>query len=91
LVSQSDVIRREAFGSRLLDAKHGDVIFRFPDTVQAGHEEKMLFASSDLLCRFSPWFKQCTLPPPLSSCSFALICFCLISRSVADISVAWRI
>src|SRR5579859_5073755 len=67
LVSQADIIRREAFGARLLDPRHGDIIFRFPETGLGGHEEKTLFASSDLLCRFSPWFKQCNPPPPSSS------------------------
>src|SRR5579859_3843211 len=62
MVSQADMIRREAFGAKLLDPRHGDIIFRFPETGSPGHEEKTLFASSDLLVRFSPWFKQCTDP-----------------------------
>lgn len=62
MVSQADIIRREAFGARLLDPRHGDIIFRFPETGSPGHEEKTLFASSDLLIRFSSWFKQCTIP-----------------------------
>ena len=62
--SLTDSIRREAFGARLLDAKHGDIIFRFPDTARPdlGKEESVLFASYDLLSRFSPYFKQCTRP-----------------------------
>jgi len=63
LVSQTDIIRREAFGARLLDPRHGDIIFRFPETGSPGHEEKTLFANSDLLVRFSSWFKQCTTLP----------------------------
>jgi hypothetical protein len=59
-VAQNDAIRRESFGARLLDPQHGDVIFRFPDNVKANHEEKMLFASSDLLYSFATYFKQCT-------------------------------
>jgi hypothetical protein len=62
-VHQTDAIRREAFGARLLDPKHGDVVIRFPETVQAlDREEKCLFASSEILCAFSPYFKNCTSP-----------------------------
>jgi len=64
MVSRTDLLRREVFGSRLLDPRHGDVIFRFPDAVQQNLEEKCLYASSDLLCRFSPWFKSCTFLTP---------------------------
>jgi hypothetical protein len=61
-IAQADAIRRESFGARLLDARHGDIIFRFPETAQSG-DEKHLFASSDLLCSFSPYFKQRTFYP----------------------------
>jgi len=68
LYTQADAIRRETFGGHLLDPKHGDVIFRFPETAQQGLEgEKTLFASSDLLVRFSPYFRRCTLSPHLNS------------------------
>jgi hypothetical protein len=64
-VHQTDAIRREAFGARLLDPKHGDVVIRFPETVQAlDREEKCLFAASEILCAFSPYFKNCMFPPP---------------------------
>ena len=64
-VHQNDAIRREAFGARLLDPKHGDVIIRFPETVQAlDREEKCLFAASEILCAFSPYFKNCTPSSP---------------------------
>jgi hypothetical protein len=58
-VTQNDAIRRESVGARLLDPRHGDVIFRFPDSAKANLEEKMLYASSDLLCNFSGYFKRC--------------------------------
>jgi len=70
-VNQTDQIRRESFGARLLDPRHGDIIFRFPEIVQGNPEEKTLFASSDLLCRFSPYFKQCTLFHDLAKSSVA--------------------
>jgi len=58
-ITPTDFIRREVMGSQLLDPRHGDVIFRFPEAqVQQNMEEKTLFASSDLLCRFSAYFKQ---------------------------------
>lgn len=60
-VTQNDAIRRESFGARLLDPRHGDVIFRFPDSLKANLEEKVLYASSELLCGFAIYFKQCTL------------------------------
>lgn len=73
-VHQTDAIRREAFGARLLDPKHGDVVIRFPETVQAlDREEKCLFAASEILCAFSPYFKNCTSPQLTASSGLLLI------------------
>ena len=66
-----DAIRRQVFGARLLDPNHGDVIIRFPETIQTNLEEKVLFAESEILCAFSPYFKNCNthlLLPILLSC-----------------------
>jgi len=57
-ITPTDSIRREVTGAQLLDARHGDIIFRFPEPGQPNIEEKTLFASSDLLCKFSAYFKQ---------------------------------
>jgi hypothetical protein len=61
-ITPTDSIRREVTGAQLLDARHGDIIFRFPEPGQPNIEEKTLFASSDLLCKFSAYFKQCIVP-----------------------------
>jgi len=71
---KTDAFRRQTLGARLLDPKHGDVIIRFPETIQTNSEEKALFAESEILCAFSAYFKNCTA----TSCIVLLFVFHLL-------------